>query len=129
MCQKAFGSFYGPLVTTYGLVWTRGEPKRFASSDTSTRGFCVDCGTPLTYQAANDEVEISIGSLDDPRWAAPVIQVNPADKLDFVDALANLPVRPETPEVVVLYRSLKSNQHPDHDPNDWPPIARSDDGR
>ncbi len=24
MCQKAFGGFFGPLVTAYGVEWTRG---------------------------------------------------------------------------------------------------------
>ena len=30
MCQKAFGAYYAPLVSTRGarLEWTRGEPKR-----------------------------------------------------------------------------------------------------
>lgn len=121
MCQKAFGSFYGPLVTAQGLIWTRGEPKRFASSDKVKRGFCAACGTPLTYEPGLDEVEVSIGSLDDPGRAAPVIQVNPADKLAFVDALPTLPVREETQEVQAFYRSLQGRQHPDHDTEFWPP--------
>ncbi len=35
MCQKAFGSFYAPLVNVRDakLVWTRGEPKKFQSSN------------------------------------------------------------------------------------------------
>eukprot|EP01037_Dinobryon_pediforme_P031903 gene31903-36613_t len=33
MCQKAFGGPFGPLVTVHGLVWTRGEPTRFRSSN------------------------------------------------------------------------------------------------
>ena len=33
MCQKAFGSFFGPLVTAKGLEWTRGAPARFESSN------------------------------------------------------------------------------------------------
>ena len=34
MCQKAFGSFFGPLVTTHDGHWTRGEPKWFQSFQT-----------------------------------------------------------------------------------------------
>ena len=26
MCQKAFGGYFGPLVTVHGLDWTRGAP-------------------------------------------------------------------------------------------------------
>ena len=53
MCQKASGNFYLPLVSVRGakLSWTRGEPKKFRSSNHAWRGFCVDCGTPLFYEA------------------------------------------------------------------------------
>ena len=44
MCQKAFGAFYGPLVTSIGLQWTRGEPSHFKSSNKVRRGFCAACG-------------------------------------------------------------------------------------
>src|SRR6187431_1337150 len=84
MCQKAFGGFFGPLVTAYDLEWTRGEPRRFASSDKVQRGFCATCGTPLTYETGGP-VEVAIGALDDPNVAPPSIQVNPNDKLPFFD--------------------------------------------
>ena len=53
MCQKAFGNFYAPLASVRGthFQWTRGEPKRFQSSNHVRRGFCAECGTPLTYEA------------------------------------------------------------------------------
>ena len=65
MCQKAFGAFYGPLVHAHALTWTRGEPKWFRSSNKVRRGFCADCGTPLTFDYGGP-IEVSIGSLDDP---------------------------------------------------------------
>ncbi len=116
MCQKAFGGFYGPLVTGNGLVWTRGEPKTFASSNKVKRGFCAECGTPLTYDWGGAP-EVSIGSLDNPELAAPVLQVNPADKLSFVDGIPALPVRPVSTDPAILARnaSMASRQHPDHD--------------
>jgi len=51
MCQKAFGGFFAPLATAPedGLVWTRGAPKHFRSSNHVLRGFCGNCGTPLTF--------------------------------------------------------------------------------
>ncbi len=121
MCQKAFGSFFGPLVTAHDLQWTRGAPRHFASSDKVKRGFCADCGTPLTYEYGGP-LEIAIGALDDPHKAAPVIQVNPKDKLSFVDGLAALPVRrPEDQlQAEVFKASLTSFQHPDHDTAQWP---------
>jgi hypothetical protein len=122
MCQKAFGSFFGPFVTAHDLTWTRGAPKHFASSDKSQRGFCADCGTPLTYETGGG-YEIAIGALDDPERAAPVLQVNPADKLSFFDGLAALPVRRpgDRPEIDAFNASVKNLQHPDHDTAEWPP--------
>ena len=121
MCQKAFGSFFGPLVTAHDLQWTRGQPKYFASSNKVRRGFCADCGTPLSYEYGGPP-EIAIGTFDNPEAAAPVIQVNPADKLSFFDGICSLPVLPpaEQPEAETFKASIVSFQHPDHDTNEWP---------
>ncbi|ODT79744.1 MAG: aldehyde-activating protein [Pelagibacterium sp. SCN 64-44] len=122
MCQKAFGGFFGPLVTGLDFAWTRGAPKYFASSDTVRRGFCGECGTPLTYESGH-YTEFAIGALDDPEVAAPVLQVNPAGKLSFTDHLHDLPTwAPEKQaERDALYAGYVSRQHPDHDTPTWPP--------
>ena len=114
MCQKAFGGFFGPLVTAKGIEWTRGSPATWASSNKVTRGFCGQCGTPLSYDWGGD-LEIAIGTLDDPEAASPVLQVNPADRLSFFNALHALPVRENPPEVDGFMAGVTSNQHPDHD--------------
>jgi hypothetical protein len=51
MCQKAFGNYFAALVGTRreNLTWTRGEPASFRSSSVVQRGFCRDCGTPLSF--------------------------------------------------------------------------------
>ncbi|MCB1507554.1 MAG: GFA family protein [Hyphomicrobiaceae bacterium] len=114
MCQKAFGGFFGPLVTAYGFAVERGELATYQSSNKVRRGFCKACGTPLTYDYGGD-MEVAIGALDDPECAAPVLQVNPADKLSFVDGLAHLPWRPveEEAQVRAFMDTIVSNQHPD----------------
>jgi hypothetical protein len=124
MCQKAFGAFYGPLVTAHGLTWTRDEPARFASSNLVRRGFCAACGTPLTYEREKG-IDVAIGALDDPMLAAPVIQVNPADKLPFVDGIPGLPMRSpeEAPASEDFKARVVNHQHPDHDTKVWPPAA------
>ena len=121
MCQKAFGSFFGPLVTATGLKWTRGRPTRFQSSNAVERGFCEKCGTPLTYEYVGG-VEVAIGALDDPARAAPVIQVNPADMLPFFDRLHTLPFRRQgdSPSADAFKRAIIGHQHPDHDTENWP---------
>ena len=127
MCQKAFGGFFGPLVTGKGLVWTRGKPAAFASSNKIMRGFCDKCGTPLTYDYGGDP-EIAIGSLDNPELAAPVIQVNPADKLSFFEKLHTLPLRSAGENAIVaeFMAGIVGHQHPDHDTETWPPEFEGD---
>ncbi|MGF1619017.1 MAG: GFA family protein [Rhodomicrobiaceae bacterium] len=116
MCQKAFGGFFGPLVTGLGVKWTRGSPKHFASSNKARRGFCADCGTPLTYEH-DGGIELAIGAFDHPAFVAPVLQVNPADKLAFVDGLPSLPMRQrgENADADAFLAGIVSRQHPDHD--------------
>ena len=63
MCQKAFGGFYGPLVTAFGVTWTRGQPTWFQSSNKVRRGFCAQCGTPLAYDFGASAIELAIGRI------------------------------------------------------------------
>lgn len=121
MCQKAFGGFFGPLVTAHETVWTRGRPKWFRSSDQARRAFCGECGTPLAYETKYG-LELAIGAFDDPTVAAPVIQVNLKDKLPFFDGLTSLPVKTDpSEEWLAFVASIHSRQHPDHDTDVWPP--------
>jgi hypothetical protein len=124
MCQKAFGSFYAPLVSTRGanLVWTRGEPKRIQSSNAAARGFCADCGTPLTYEAP-DGVALAIGAFDHPESIAPMIQWGAEAKLPYVDHIHELPLEQtlSDPVAAPFLNDLVSYQHPDHDTDRWPP--------
>lgn len=69
MCRRAVGGLFAALaqVPRSALTWTRGEPALFASSNIAHRGFCRDCGTPLTFgDDASDKIEVTTGSLDDP---------------------------------------------------------------
>ena len=122
MCQKAFGGFFGALVTAHDLEWTRGQPHHFASSNKARRGFCADCGTPLTYELGGP-VEVAVGAFDDPAVVAPTIQLNPTDKLAFFDGICALPMRSDgaEPQAEALKAAVISYQHPDHDTAAWPP--------
>jgi hypothetical protein len=126
MCQKAMGGFFGPFVDAYDLTWTRGAPKHFQSSNKARRGFCGDCGTPLTFESESWAVNIAIGAFDHPEEIAPTIQVGVDAKLPYADHLADLPRRTadEADKMVALYASVASRQHPDHDTEVWPPQAR-----
>ncbi len=117
MCQKAFGNAFAPLVTARGLVWTRGEPKRFASSNKVKRGFCAACGTPLTYEFEGFETELAIAAFDDPAPIMPQIQVGLESRLPWCQTLPDLPTRSdsEAAKVAPIFAGIVSHQHPDHE--------------
>lgn len=123
MCQKASGNIMLPLVSVTGakLSWTRGEPKRFQSSSHVRRGFCADCGTPLTYEAPHG-VAITIAAFDQPGDIAPVVQWGVENKLPYTDGIPALPAytSDDDEEAAELLRGLVSHQHPDHDTEEWP---------
>jgi hypothetical protein len=121
MCQKAFGNVGGPLVTAHGLKWIRGGPTHFHSSNKVRRGFCAECGTPLTYEYEGG-TEVAIATFDDAAEIAPVIQLAVESKLPWFDKLASLPKRSEAEaaRVANFYASIVSHQHPDHDTASWP---------
>lgn len=115
MCQKAFGGFFGPYVDALDFVWTRGAPKHFQSSNQVRRGFCGDCGTQLSFEVEGFDINIAIGAFDDPAGIEPAVQLAWATKLPYVDRLADLPHRPESPAIQAFLATIVSNQHPDHD--------------
>ncbi|MCC2688988.1 MAG: hypothetical protein K0S21_1791 [Rhizobiaceae bacterium] len=127
MCQKAAGSFYMPLVSVRGakVTWTRGERKRFRSSNAVFRGFCGDCGTPLTYEAP-DGMALAIGAFDHPEEIAPSIQLGIEAKLPYADRVPDLPGEATMADVASapFLATLVSYQHPDHDTENWPPEDR-----
>lgn len=118
MCQKAFGNFYAPLVSIdeAKLEWTRDEPKRFQSSNHVRRGFCPQCGTPLTYEAP-DGIALAIATFDAPEEIEPIIQWGIESRLAYVDGLAKLPgyTTERDPESIEFVKTMVSYQHPDHE--------------
>jgi hypothetical protein len=123
MCQKASGNFYQPLVSVRGakLEWTRDAPKHFQSSNHARRGFCGDCGTPLTFEAP-DGMALAIAAFDDPAVIAPTIQWGVEDKLPYVDAIPALPGEATMADFASApyLATLVSYQHPDYDTEQWP---------
>lgn len=126
MCQKAMGGYFGPFVSVpiANLAWTRGERKRFRSSNKIHRGFCGDCGTPLTFESRGDHIELAIGAFDRPREVRLKEQLASQARVADLADLAALPMHPEDePRAAAHLASVISYQHPDHDTDDWPPKA------
>ncbi len=118
MCQKASG---GPMmafgrVKSDAIAWTRGAPSFYQSSSMAQRGFCAQCGTPLTYQHTESAISVTLGSLDDPTPFAPGARLGIEAALPWTEHIAELPSQTTeawmTPE---MRASFRSNQHPDRD--------------
>jgi hypothetical protein len=74
MCQRAVGNAFALLtgVAKGKLEFTRGAPAYFNSSSLARRGFCRDCGTPLSFDYnRSDWIYVTVGSLDEPQRVAP----------------------------------------------------------
>lgn len=123
MCQKAAGNFYLPLVSVRDadLAWTRGQPKRFQSSNFAYRGFCGNCGTPLTFEAP-DGIALAIAAFYNPAEIAPSIQWGMEAKLPYVDGIPALPAEETMQDIASApyLGDVVSYQHPDHDTPTWP---------
>jgi hypothetical protein len=132
MCQKQvagpFAAWAGGPLDRFRL--TRGTLSHFQSSADARRGFCRDCGTPLTYEAlSRPRIEVTIGSLDRHAEMPPLHNVGTEAMAAWLAEIPHLPSTRtgegdngvgDTVERFDLIR--QSNlQHPDHDTPVWPP--------
>ena len=117
MCQKAFSSPYAALICapTRAVTWTRGQPTLFQSSTQARRGFCNQCGSPLTYESEPGEIELASVSFDTPGALIPVHQTSHDTRIRWTDHMDAITWREGSFEKA----SIISLQHPDYDtPND-----------
>lgn len=95
-CRRAVGavSVAWFSVKRADLHFTSGSPTWFKSSAKATRSFCGACGTSLTFQDDDHtrEIDIAIGSLDDPDSLPPKDHSEAASKLRWVHVDDGLPV-------------------------------------
>jgi len=95
MCQRATGGVFAALAggSPGNFAWTRGTPAFFASSNLAQRGFCAQCGTPLSFQYQTDGARIytTIGSLDHPEDVELVKQFGIESQLPWVKFCENVP--------------------------------------
>lgn len=127
MCQKASGNFFGARVGVLlsDLIWTRGEPSRFFSSKGAARGFCSSCGTSLFFLGDGSErISISIGAFDEPNNIKLDFELGIEGKvaqLAQLGSLENFGTSEEDDPDGAQAASETSNQHPDHDTDQWTP--------
>ena len=127
MCQKATGGIGGVYVIGHDITWTRGAAKHFRSSNKVRRGFCSDCGTPLTFELDSGGIDMAIAAFDRAGEITPVLQMASDARLPWVDALGALPERTpeEAAKVAQHYAGILNYQHPDHETALWPATENS----
>jgi|SRR5690606_35081562 len=116
MCQRATGGVFAALAGApkSEFEWTRGEPGFFASSNLARRGYCRDCGTPLSfsYDLAEARFYVTIGSLDDPAAAPIVVQYGIESRLPWVKFCDEVPAEKtgEDPKAAEFFAGMTSHQ-------------------
>ncbi len=115
MCQRAVGNVFAALsmVAKDELRWTKGKPAFYRSSSVAQRGFCRECGTPLTF-AYDDRlrIEVTTGSLDDPEIAPVQEHFGVESRLSWLHVNEDLPHHRtgESADSPVNDASFRSNQ-------------------
>ncbi len=116
MCQRATGGVFAALAGApkSDFAWTRGDPAFFASSNLASRGYCRDCGTPLSfsYDLPDARIYVTIGSLDDPNSAPIVRQYGVESRLSWVKFCDEIPLEKtgEDAKAAAFFSGMKSNQ-------------------
>ena len=116
MCQRAVGNLFMAVanVERGDFAWTRGTPATYRSSSAAERGFCAECGTPLSFRyLARDGISVTIGSLDEPAHARPSRQYGIESRVPWFEDLAGLPAtRTEQSPPPGGIEALQSHQDP-----------------
>lgn len=95
MCRRATGApvFAGVALRKSAFRLTRGESKRYRSSEAAFRHFCGACGSPLFFEGLDDpdHWEVLVGSLDDPSWVEMKEHSFTASRMPWFDVRDDLP--------------------------------------
>jgi len=94
-CRRAAGAPMVPwgTVALADLSIVRGELTQYRSSPPVQRGFCVSCGTGISYRHTDrpQEVDVALATLDEPQHLAPEAHVWVADKVPWLQITDGLP--------------------------------------
>ena len=116
MCQRATGGLFAALAGApkSKFAWTQGEPAFFESSNLAKRGYCRDCGTPLsfTYNLPDARLYVTIGSLDDPEAAPIVKQYGIESRLSWLKLCEDVSAENtgEDPKAAEFFAKMQSRQ-------------------
>ncbi|QDF66481.1 GFA family protein [Shewanella sp. SNU WT4] len=102
-CQRSAGAPLVAWASFYesSLVLIKGEPKTINSSGAAMRSFCQECGSGLFYRNADvmpGIVDIQSATLDDPNALPPILQMQVAERLEWMKHIDELPEVDRFPE-------------------------------
>ena len=93
MCRRASGGAFAILawLPQQSVVWSTNPAVR-RSSPIAQRGFCADCGTPLTLQYDDSsDIAVLLGAFDRAQDLAPLHHYGIEGRLSWVDIGHGLP--------------------------------------
>ena len=94
-CRRTTGAPFGVWMDfkSEQVKWLSGEPKEYASSEKSRRGFCPNCGTSLSYRHLEhpEYFTLSTASLDEPDAVAPKYHIFTNQAVSWLDIKDTLP--------------------------------------
>jgi hypothetical protein len=94
MCRRSTGA---PMVAWFSVkladfAITAGQPSHYRSSAQAVRSCCPTCGTQLTFKYDGlAEIDVTVGSLDDPAAVAPNDHTYVSSQLPWVKLDDGLP--------------------------------------
>lgn len=94
MCQKETGAAFSTSAgfRTERITWTKGKPSLYRSSKLVERGFCVRCGSTVSFcRPRKSETSVSAGSLDHPEVIAPEFHMMTASQVPWLKINDGLP--------------------------------------
>lgn len=95
LCQKSTGTVMASWMDfrIEQVSWLSSTPKEYASSETTRRGFCPNCGTSISFRDIDHPqyYTLSIASLDDPNLVAPQYHLHTSSQLKWLDIKDNTP--------------------------------------
>jgi hypothetical protein len=93
MCRRASGGAFAILawLPQQSVVWSA-SPALRRSSPIAQRGFCADCGTPLTLQYDDSsDIAVLLGAFHRAQDLAPLYHYGVEGRLPWVDIRHGLP--------------------------------------
>jgi|SRR5690606_23383485 len=90
-CRRATGAPFSTWVgfDTERVSWD-GERAIYRSSPSVSRGYCAQCGTPLSYSGRqwSAETHLLVGTFDEPDALVPTADSSIGDKLPWVQLVS-----------------------------------------